>query len=90
MAGPGSQLLGETYVKFIQEGKNITKKMLKMETGTTKTLKVKAKPAIKAKNIKFKSSAKNVASVSAKGKVTAKKEGTAKISNYVQNTVLKP
>ncbi len=71
-------------LKVMQGGKNIAKKTVKMETGTTKTLKIKAKPAMKAKNIKFKSSAKTVASVSAKGKLTAKKEGTAKISVTVK------
>lgn len=71
-------------LKVMQGGKNIAKKTVKMETGTTKTFKIKAKPAIKAKNIKFKSSAKTVASVSAKGKLTAKKEGTAKISVTVK------
>lgn len=71
-------------LKVIQKGKNISKKTLKMHIGTTKTLKVKAKPAVKAKNIKFKSSAKKVASVSAKGKLTAKKKGTAKISITVK------
>ena len=71
-------------LKVIQKGKNISKKTLKMSIGTTKTLKVKAKPAVKAKNIKFKSSAKTVVSVSAKGKLTAKKEGTAKISVIVK------
>lgn len=71
-------------LKVIQKGKNIAKKTLKMKTGTTKTLKVKAKPAIKKKNIKFKSSAKKVAAVSAKGKLTAKKKGTAKISITVK------
>ena len=60
------------------------KKTLKMETGTTKTLKIRATPAIKEKDITFKSSDKKVASVSAKGKVTAKKEGTAKISVTVK------
>ena len=71
-------------LKVMQGGKNIAKKTVKMETGTTKTLKIKAKLAMKAKNIKFKSSAKTVASVSAKGKLTAKKEGTAKISVTVK------
>ena len=71
-------------LKVIQKGKNISKKTLKMHIGTTKTLKIKAKPAVKAKNIKFKSSAKKVASVSAKGKLTAKKKGTAKISITVK------
>ena len=71
-------------LKVMQGGKNIAKKTVKMETGTTKSFKIKAKPAIKAKNIKFKSSAKTVASVSAKGKLTAKKEGTAKISVTVK------
>ena len=71
-------------LKVMQGGKNIAKRTVKMESGTTKTLKIKAKPAMKAKNIKFKSSAKTVASVSAKGKLTAKKEGTAKISVTVK------
>lgn len=59
-------------VKVMKEKNNITKKTIKLESGKSMALKVKSNPGIPVKNIIFSSSQKTVASVSKKGKVTAK------------------
>lgn len=62
---------------------NVTKKTLdKNKTYTIKVLNTK-------KKVKWSSSNKNVATVSSKGKVTAKKAGTATISAKVDGKILK-
>jgi len=71
----------------------ISNKILTLETGKTKILKMKGT----SKKVKWTSSNKQVASVSAKGKITAKTVGTATITAAVSNkkysckvTVVKP
>lgn len=57
---------------------------LTLKVGKTKTLKVKKTQVKKIKSTKWSSDKKSVAAVSSKGKVTAKKEGTAKITAKVK------
>lgn len=59
--------------------KKITKKTYALEIGERKSLKVTASPKGAVKSIRFKSNKPKIASVSKKGKVTAKNKGTAKI-----------
>lgn len=56
----------------------LKKKTLKLKVGDSSTLKTTVSP--KKATLKWKSSKKKVVTVSKKGKVTAKKEGTAKIT----------
>lgn len=60
----------------------ISQKTLSLTVGETKTLKVTT--SLKGK-ITWKSSNKKVATVSSKGKVTAKKQGTAKVTAKIRN-----
>ena len=60
--------------------KKVTKKTYTLKKGKKATIKVTVKPSKAKKSVKFKSSKKSVVSVSKKGKVTAKKAGTAKIT----------
>ena len=65
-------------ITVMSGGKNVTHKTITMIMGKKMKLAVKTKP-VKAKNsVKFASAKKSVASVSKKGKVTAKKKGTTK------------
>ena len=66
-------------LRVMQAGKNIAKKTLKMKVGEAKTLRVKAKPSLSKRDIKFSSTRKKVVSVDKKGKITAKKSGSARI-----------
>lgn len=59
--------------------KKITKKTYALEIGDRKNLKVTVSPKGAVKSIRFKSNKPKIASVSKKGKVTAKNKGTAKI-----------
>lgn len=67
-------------VGIMQGGKNVTKKTLSMQKGSSKKLTVKAKTALTKKEIKYQSSNKKVVSVSRNGKLQAKKYGSAKIT----------
>ena len=58
----------------------LEKKKATIAVGKTTTVKVKSLKGISAKGVKFASSNKKVATVSSKGKVTAKKAGTATIT----------
>ena len=58
----------------------LEKKKATIAVGNTTTVKVKSLKGISAKGVKFASSNKKVATVSSKGKVTAKKAGTATIT----------
>ena len=60
--------------------KNVTKKTKSMYIGSTATLKVKVTPTAAKKKITYKSSRKNVAVVNSKGRITAKRAGTTKIT----------
>lgn len=60
--------------------KKVTKKTYTLKKGKTATVKVTVTPAKAKKKVTFKTSKKSVATVSKKGKVTAKKAGTAKIT----------
>lgn len=59
--------------------KNITKKTYTLEIGKSKSLKVTASPKGAVKTIRYQSSNPRIVAVSKKGKITAKKKGTAKI-----------
>lgn len=72
-------------VKIMQGGKNVTKKTLSMQIGSSKKLTVKAKTAMSQvtstkKEIKYQSSNKKVVSVNENGKLQAKKYGSARIT----------
>lgn len=73
-----------TSVAVKNGGKTVTKKTISLTVGKTATLKVAVKPAKAKKSIAYKSSSPAVAKVSSKGKVTAKKAGTAKITVTVR------
>lgn len=59
--------------------KNITKKTYALEIGKSKSLKVAVSPKRAVRSICYKSDKTQIVAVSQKGKVTAKKKGTAKI-----------
>lgn len=59
---------------------NVTKKTKTMYVKDTATLKVTVNPSKAKKSVAFKSNKTSVATVSSKGKITAKKTGTAKIT----------
>lgn len=65
-------------------GKTVTKKTITLTVGDKAALKVTVKPAKAKKSISFKSSRTAVAKVTSKGKITAKKAGTAKITVTVR------
>lgn len=60
--------------------KTVTKKTYSLKQGKSKQLKITVIPNKADKSIKFKSSNKKVVTVSSKGKISAKKLGTAKIT----------
>ncbi|MDE6852431.1 MAG: Ig-like domain-containing protein [Lachnospiraceae bacterium] len=60
-------------------GKKVTKKTVTLRKGRKTTWKVSVSPRKGKKHVTYTSSKKSVATVSKKGKVTAKKAGTAKI-----------
>lgn len=64
--------------------KKVTKKTVTLTKGKSATLKVSVSPAKAKKSVSFKSSKKSVVSVSKKGKLKAKKAGTAKITVTVK------
>ncbi|MCR5690834.1 MAG: family 43 glycosylhydrolase [Eubacterium sp.] len=59
--------------------KKVTKKTYKLKVKKTAKLKVTVRPASAKKSVTFKSKKKSVATVNKKGKIKAKKAGTAKI-----------
>lgn len=59
--------------------KNITKKTYALEIEKSKSLKVSASPKRAVRSIRYKSNKPEIVAVTKKGKVTAKKKGTAKI-----------
>ena len=61
------------------DGKKVTKKTVTLRKGKKKTLKISVSPRKAKKRVTYTSGKKSVATVSKKGKVTAKKAGTAKI-----------
>lgn len=61
------------------DNKKATKKTYTLEVGKSKILKVTVSPKKAAKSIRYKSSSLKIVSLSKKGKITAKKKGTAKI-----------
>ena len=60
--------------------KKVNKKTVSLEKGKNATIKVSVSPAKAKKSVSYKSSKKAIAKVSKKGKVTAVKAGTAKIT----------
>lgn len=61
------------------DNKKATKKTYTLEVGKSKIFKVTVSPKKAAKSIRYKSSSLKIVSLSKKGKITAKKKGTAKI-----------
>lgn len=75
-----------TKVTVKVAGKTVkSKKTVKMNVGDTKTAKVTVKPSNAKKTVSFKSSAKSVATVSKKGKITAKGAGKTTITVTVKS-----
>lgn len=64
--------------------KNVTKKTTTMYVKDTATVKVTVNPSTAKKSVTFKSNKTSVATVSSKGKITAKKAGTAKVTVTVK------
>lgn len=64
--------------------KKVTKRTYSLQKGKTAVLKVKASPAKAKKSVKYKSSNKKIVAVSKKGKIRAKKKGTARITITVK------
>lgn len=64
--------------------KAVTKKTYSLKKGRTATLKVTVTPKKAKKSVSYKSSKKNIATVSRKGIIKAKKKGTAKITVSVR------
>ncbi len=64
--------------------KKITKQTYFLVKGKTATLKVSVNPSKAKKSVSYKSSNKKIATVSKKGKIKAKKAGTAKITVTVK------
>lgn len=64
--------------------RKVSKKTYTLVKGKTASLKVSVNPSKAKKSMSFKSSNKKVATVSKKGKITAKKSGTAKITVTVK------
>lgn len=65
-------------------GKKVTKKTYTLSKGKKAVLKVSVNPSKAKKSVTYKSSNKKIATVSKKGKITAKKKGTAKITITVR------
>lgn len=78
----GSKKLRTVSVKI--GNKKVTKKTYKMKKGKTVTLKVKVAPASAKKSVSYKSSNKKIVTVSKKGKLIARKTGTAKVKITVK------
>ena len=77
----GKKATLKVTVKKISTTKlKINKKSLTLKKGKTYTLKTSVTPKNSQDKLTFKSSNKKVATVSSKGKITAKKKGTAKIT----------
>lgn len=66
-------------ISLVVGTKNVTKKTFKMTKGKSKQLKAIVKPASSKKSVTYQSKNKKIVTVSKKGKLTAKKVGTAKI-----------
>lgn len=66
--------------------RNVTKKIFRMAAGTAKKLNVVVKPLSSKKNVSYQSKNRKVVTVSKKGKIKAKKAGTAKVVVRVDNT----
>ena len=66
-------------IQLKMDAKNVTKKTFSMAAGTTKQLKVTVKPASSKKAVTYASKNSKIVSVTKKGKLTAKKAGTAQI-----------
>ena len=60
--------------------KNVTKKTYSLKKGKSATLKISVSPKKSKKSVTFRSAKKSIVTVSKKGKVTARKKGTAKIT----------
>lgn len=69
----------KTYA-VTNDGNNAKKKTITLEKGKNTYLKVDVNPTQARKSVSFKSSNKKIATVNGSGKITAKKEGTAKLT----------
>lgn len=68
------------YVSAAKKSITLNKTKVTLSVGKTATLKVKKVSGLKSKAVTFKSNKSKVASVNSKGKITAKKKGTAIIT----------
>ena len=62
------------------ENKNVNKKTLTLQKGKSTVLKVAVNPTSARKSVSYATSNKKIATVNGSGKITAKKEGTARIT----------
>ncbi|MCI9525477.1 MAG: hypothetical protein HFH37_00965 [Lachnospiraceae bacterium] len=85
MSSNGKKAVCKITVKKAPKKIEFRKKSLTLKKGKSTTLKVKLPAGTASRRLSFSSSKKSVASVTAKGKVTAKKVGTAKITVKTYN-----
>ena len=85
MSSNGKKAVCKITVKKAPKKIEFRKKSLTLKKGKSTTLKVKLPAGTASRKLSFSSSKKSVASVTAKGKVTAKKVGTAKITVKTYN-----
>ncbi len=77
----GSKLKAACKLKVVSKAKSVRyKKSLTMKKGQVKTVTAKVLPKTAKQDVKYSSSKKSVVSVTSKGKLTARKKGTAKIT----------
>jgi hypothetical protein len=85
MSSNGKKATCKITVKKAPKKIAFRKKSLTLKKGKSTTLKVKLPAGTASRKLSFSSSKKSVASVTAKGRVTAKKVGTAKITVKTYN-----
>ncbi len=85
MSSNGKKATCKITVKKAPKKIAFRKKSLTLKKGKSTTLKVKLPAGTASRKLSFSSSKKSVASVTAKGRVTAKKAGTAKITVKTYN-----
>ncbi len=80
--GQPAEAAGKSAVRAVSariDNKKVAKKTYTLDIGKSKNIKVIVSPKKLVKSIRYKSNRPGIVSVSKKGKITAKKKGTAKI-----------
>lgn len=80
--GQSVEAVGKNALRSVTvriDNKKVAKKTYTLEIGKSKNLRVSVSPKAAVKSIRYKSKNAQIATVNKKGKVTAKKKGTAKI-----------